>query len=330
VNAGVLPRCWAIDRRGEFRRGLTRSELEALVRSGEGRVWLDLNSRRDEEWLLLHEVFRLHPLAVEDTRSPGCRVKLEEYEGYLFVVVRELRLAPETPEPYDVDASNLYLFLGPNYVVTVHGEESGAVETMAERVGASADALARGVDYVAYLVLDGVVDLYFPLLDEMAVFVDELEDSIFQRGGAGVMERVFELKRTLLVLRRHITPAREVMAALANRPNALLKPETQVFFRDIYDHVVRQVELLEGYRDLASSAMEAQLTMMSNHVNEIMKALSVIATIVLPPTLVASIYGMNFDAMPGLGNPAGFWFALAGMVLISLGFLVYMWRKGWL
>jgi len=144
------------------------------------------------------------------------------------------------------------------------------------------------------------------------------------------MERIFDLKRALLALRRHLAPMREVTATLANRPSAYLRPETQIYFRDVHDHVVRQVESVETFRDILSGAMDGYLSSVSNRMNEVIKALSVIATIVLPPTLVASVYGMNFAWMPGLHHPWGFWLALLAMVLISGGFILYMWWKRWL
>lgn len=328
VTDGTLG--YYVDGAGKFHRALTRRELLEAVRSGVGQLWLDIDSRRDEEWALLSDLFGFHPLAVEDTRSPNCRVKLEEYDGYLFVVVRGIRFAMETPEPYDIDTRNLYLFIGTHFLVTVHADRSGSIRTVAERIEAGPEMLARGVDYLAHVVVDTLVDYYFPLLDQIDDFIDDLEHDILVRGDGLLMGKIFDLKRSLLKLRRHLAPMREVMITLANRPTAYLKPEMQIYFRDVYDHVVRQVESIETYRELLTGAMETHLSMLSNRMNEIMKALSVIATVVLPPTLVASIYGMNFEWMPGLHSPFGFWIAVVAMIGISLGFLMYLWRKRWL
>lgn len=319
---------WA-DERGSLERRLDRERMADVLRSGRGQLWVDVDSRREDEWLLLTELFGFHPLAVEDTRSPNCRVKIEEYDGYLFVVVRGLRFATRTPEPYDIQTSNLYLFLGPNYVVTVHGEESRAVEVVVERLEAGPELLARGAEHLAYVVIDTLVDFYFPFLDEIDGFVDELEDAIFH-DGSGALERIFELKRLLLVLRRQLAPMREVMATLANRPSPHLGPETQVYFRDVYDHVVRQVESLETYRDLLSGAMEMHLSMLSNRLNEVTKVLSAIATVILPATLIASIYGMNFRVLPLAGHPYGFWIMLGIMGVVGSGLVLVMRWKRWL
>ena len=321
---------YAVEPGGRLERLATREELARRLASGRGQIWVDIDSRSEAEWWLLGDVFRFHPLAIEDTRSPESRIKVEEYDGYLFVVARAVRFATWTPEPYDIASYNTYLFLGRSYLVTVHGEPSRAVETVAARVEAAPELMARGVDHVAYMLLDTLVDFYFPLLDEIDTFVDELEERIFEHHGKDTMERIFELKRSLLALRRHLAPMREVAATLANRPSAYLRPETQIYFRDVYDHVVRQVESVETFRDILSGAMEGYLSSVSNRMNEVIKALSVIATVVLPPTLVASIYGMNFARMPGLDHPWGFWLALLAMAVISGGFVIYMWWKRWL
>lgn len=321
---------YAITPGGRLEHLATREALERQLGSGRGQLWLDIDSRSEEEWSLLSDVFRFHPLAIEDTRSPESRIKVEEYEGYLFVVARAVRFATWTPEPYDITSFNAYLFLGRDYLVTVHGEALRAVETVAARVEAAPELMARGVDHVAYMLLDTLVDFYFPLLDEIDTFVDELEERIFHQHGTDTMARIFDLKRSLLALRRHLAPMREVTATLANRPSAYLRPETQIYFRDVHDHVVRQVESVETFRDILSAAMDGYLSSVSNRMNEVIKALSVIATIVLPPTLVASVYGMNFAWMPGLNHPWGFWLALLVMALISGGFILYMWWKRWL
>jgi magnesium transporter len=324
------PGVFYLDTAGGFHQGLDAEALASAVNSGEGVLWVDINSSDDEQYRLLNDLFHFHPLAVEDVRSPNCRVKLEEYEGNLFVVVRGVRFAMETPEPYDLDTQNLYLFIGPTFLVTAHAGPCHPVGEVQARLTPAPDQLGRGVDRLAYQVLDALVDHYFPLLDQLDEFVDDLEDGIFRGGDGVLLEQIFELKRSLLVLRRHLAPMREVAATLANRPSGYLRPETQIYLRDVYDHVVRQLESVENYREMVSGALETNLMVISNRVNEVMKALSLIATVVLPPTLVASIYGMNFEHIPGAGSPMGFWIAIVAMVAIALGFLAYVWRKRWL
>ena len=309
-------------------RGLSDQEIAAAVAEGRP-LWVDIDSRQDDQWRLLADLFHFHPLAIEDTRSSQGRVKFEEYGHFVFVVLRETELEGETPDPYDLRFRNLNVFIGKSFVVSVHAGPSAAVRTVVDRLQAGADPLGPGGDHLAYHLLDTVVDGYFPLLDEIDGFVDELEARVLD-GDRVVLDRVFRMRRMLAQLRRHLAPAREVMGALANRPSPYVRSDTQVYFRDVYDHVVRLLESVETYRDLLSGAMETHLSVVSNRMNEVIKAISVIGTVVLPPTLIASIYGMNFKNIPMAEHPLGFWFSLLLMTVVSVGFVVYLKWKRWL
>ena len=321
------------DAPGHLRTSATVDDVVRVVRDSITPVWVHVDSSRCTDWPKIAERMGYHPLAIEDTLSPECRVKIEEYEHELFIVVRDACFAKETPEPYDFASTNLYLFLGSKDLVTVHAGQSRPVDTLRDRLAASPELLERGIDYLAYSLIDTLVDLYFPLLDEIDHFVDEIESDVFEHGGSQQsVARVFELKRTLLALRRHHAPMREVTAALANRPTSYIAPATQIYFRDVYDHVVRQIESVETYRDLLSGVMDMYFSVVSNRMNEVIKALSVIATVVLPPTLIAGIYGMNFhnSPFPGWDNPNGFWISIAVMVVVTGGLLAILKLKRWL
>ncbi|MGH7460620.1 MAG: magnesium/cobalt transporter CorA [Longimicrobiales bacterium] len=322
-----------LKRAGEPMAGAADDAVLAAVRSGGATVWAHVDSQTAPAWQRIADRMGFHPLAIEDTLSPECRVKLEEYDNYLFIVVRDAYFASETPEPYDFASTNLYLFLGPQFLITVHAGGSRPVDTLVERLRLSPELIDRGIDYLAYALIDTLVDLYFPLLDEIDNFVDGIETDVFERGGSReAMARIFELKRTLLALRRHQAPMREVAAALANRPSPYCSPGIQLYFRDVYDHVVRQLESVETYRDLISGVMDLYFSVVSNRMNEVIKALSIVATIVLPPTLVAGVYGMNFERspFPDWTDPNGFWWAMLMMVVITASLLIYMKMKRWL
>lgn len=315
---------------GELWEDLTPAAIVKAIRSGTGKLWVDIDCHQTQAWLELAEAIGFHPLTVEDTLSPESRLKLEEYESYLFVVTRDIDFAAHTPDPYDFHTSNIYLYIGRNYLFTVHSKPSRATATLADRIIAGPELLDRGVDYLAYAILDTLVDLYFPMLDEIDGFVDELETEIFQQSnGNTTLEHVFELKRTLLALRRHQAPLREILATMANRPSPYLHPSTQVYFRDVYDHVVRQMESIETYRDLVSGALDIHFSVVSNRLNEVMKALALVGTFLLPATWVASIYGMNFEWMPFLHSPYGFWIAMVMMFVVSFIVLGYLKMKRW-
>src|SRR5262245_31670254 len=321
------------DSPGHLRTDASVDEVVHAVRDGRTPIWVHVDSSRSPDWPKFAEQLGFHPLAVEDTLSPECRVKIEEYEVGLFIVVRDAYFATETPEPYDFASTNLYLFAGSNYLVTVHAGHSRPVQTLHDRLKGAPELMERGIDYVCYTLIDTLVDLYFPLLDEIDHFVDEIESDVFEHGGSQAsIARVFELKRTLLALRRHHAPMREVTSTLANRPTNYIKQSTQIYFRDVYDHVVRQIESVETYRDLIGGVMDMYFSVVSNKMNEVIKALSVIATIVLPPTLIAGIYGMNFHSspFPSWDQPHGFVISLLLMVVVTGGLLAVLRMKRWL
>jgi magnesium transporter len=310
------------------RTDLSVTDVIDVMQAREGRIWVDVELTDSQEWLYLSENLRLHPLTVEDTLNPESRIKVEEYDNFLFVVVRDAEFALETPEPYDFETWNLYLFIGVDFLITVHSRHSQAIDTVIKRVEVAPEMIDRGVDYLAYHVLDALVDSYFPLLDKIDEFVDDLEGDVFQSSDANyTLSCIFDLKRTLLALRRHQAPMREAMTTMANRPSVYLTAGTQVYMRDVYDHVVRQVESIETYRDLLTGALEIHFSIVSNKMNEVMKALSIIATVILPATWIASIYGMNFDWMPGLHSPYGFWYAMGAMAGVSIFLLVILRRS---
>ena len=311
-----------------LRSDLSLEDIVDVVHAEEGRLWVDVTLDGTEEWLTLGQSLGLHPLTLEDALNPNSRIKVEEYEGYLFVVVRDAQFALDTPEPYDFETWNLYLYIGAHHLITVHSRPSHAIETVTHRLSTSPEFIDRGVDHLAYQILDALVDSYFPLLDKIDEFVDDLETGVFNSSEAHeTLTAIFDLKRTLLALRRHQAPMREAMTTLANRPSPYLTPATQVYMRDVYDHVVRQVESIETYRDLLTGALEIHFSVVSNRLNEVMKALSIIATVILPATWVASIYGMNFDWMPWLHSPFGFWIAMGIMTGVSVALLMFLRRK---
>ncbi|HEY0673171.1 MAG TPA: magnesium/cobalt transporter CorA [Longimicrobiales bacterium] len=307
---------------------LSAADVVEAIHNAEGRIWVDVVLDGNAEWQALGQQLHLHPLTIEDSLNSESRIKVEEYENYLFVVVRDAEFDLDTPEPYDFDTWNLYLFIGVDFLITVHSRQSAAVDTISARLAAAPDLFDRGVDYLAYHVLDALVDSYFPLLDKVDDFIDELETGVFESADAKrTLTHIFDLKRTLLGLRRHQAPMREALATLANRPSQYLTPATQVYMRDVYDHVVRQVESIENFRDLLTGALEIHFSVVSNRMNEVMKALSVIATVILPATWVASIYGMNFEWMPWLHHPLGFWIAIGIMTGVSVVLMIWLRRK---
>ena len=323
-------RIWFRAASGEVTHDLPATDLPARLRDPGGFLWADLDNQNPADMALLEHVFALHPLVIEDVASPNGRVKIEEFPGYLFAVVRAVRFASETEDPHDIETFNLACVLGPNWLVTVHGSHAPGVDAVWDRVRRSPDLLARGAARTLHAVLDASVDAYFPIVDQLDEFLDSIEERVFVRFDDTALAEIFGVKRLVLQLKRHLAPQREVFAYLTNRPCALVPPETQIWFRDVYDHVIRLNESLDTYRDLVSSTMESYLTQVSNRLNVVTKGLTVVATLSVPFVVVSGMWGMNFLHIPLSDWPHGFWVMF--VIQLSLGgALVWLLRRrGWL
>ncbi len=318
------PEIYLVKPDGQLCRELSVSELANVVRSGTGELWIDLNAGNRQHIAILDNVFGFHPLAVEDAMNPVSRVKVDEYAGFLFAIVRGVRFNPGTDDPYDLETFNIAFFLGQNYLVTVHNGVTDATRKAADRVVRNPDVLKRGAERVMHDIMDAAIDAYFPVLDQIDEFVDSLEARVFERFDRSALQEIFAVKRAVLSLRRHLSPQREVFNVLANRPNALLAPDMQVYFRDIYDHNLRINDSLETYRELLTSILDSYLTQVSNRLGAVTKGLSVIATISIPFVVVSGMWGMNFQHIPWSGHPMAFWYMLALQLSVSAVLLIIL------
>ena len=317
-----------VEPNGTLRRELGVAEIVEVIRTRAGELWVDLDVGSRSHVALLDNCFGFHPLAVEDALNPNSRVKVDEYDGFLFAIVRGVRLADATEDPYDLETFNLSFFLGPNYLVTVHGGNSAAISAVADRVTRHPELLQKGAERVMHAIMDAAVDAYFPLLDRIDEFTEGLEDRVFVAFDQSVMHDIFSVKRMVLSMRRHLGPQREAFNTLTHRPSPLIAPESQVYFRDIYDHILRLNDSLETYRDLLSSTLDSYLTQVSNRLSAVTKGLSVVATISIPFVVVSGMWGMNFETIPWAASPHAFWYMLALQLGVAALLLVILrWRK---
>jgi len=290
-------------------------------------LWMDIDSSVRSQHAMLEKVFRFHPLAIEDTLNPGSRVKLEEYDGYLFIIIRGVAFAGATEDPYDLETKDLYCFLGSHYLVTVHAGPMPSIERVTESLRRAPDLLDHGVERALHAVLDDTIDSFFPILQQIDEFIDGLEERVFVNFDETALRDLFNVKRLVLQLRRFLQPSREVMNVLTNRSSALLTTDVQLYFRDIYDHVLRINDSLDTYRDLLSSTMDSYLTQVSNRLGTTTKALSVVATMSLPFVVVSGMWGMNFDRIPLSKWPHGFWVLLVAQLALGGALLLYLRRR---
>jgi magnesium transporter len=291
-------------------------------------VWIGLHDPDDEVLKEVQQEFSLHDLAIEDAARAHQRPKLERYGDSLFVVLRTAHLDRPTGA---IEFGETHLFVGANYVVSIrHGASLPYVEVRA-RCEASPDLLAKGPVFVLYALMDFIVDQYFPLVDSFEDRLEELEDDIFQQTlTRQTTERIYQLKRNLLEVKRAVAPLVDMCNRLVRTDSALIPEDARVYFRDVYDHTIRINEMIDTLRELLTTALEANLSLISVSQNEAMKRLAGWAAIIAVPTMIAGIYGMNFKFMPELDWVLGYPVAM-GTMLAACGFLYYRFkRSGWL
>lgn len=315
---------------GTLEQDISPARIREILQAGEGELWVDIDSTSMHQHALLEKVFEFHPLSIEDTLSPGTRVKLEEYDRYVFVVMAVVRFDEGTPDPFDLATSNMYFFLGKNFLVTVHAIPSKSCATVRDRLMRNPELLARGAEMTMHNIIDQAVDAYFPLVEQLNVLVDGLEERLFEQFDERLIHEIFKAKRAAFSLRRHVGPLREVLNILTNRPCTHIRADTQLYYRDVYDHTIRIVESVDTVRDLMAGVLETYLSQTSNRMNKVMKQLSIVATIALPLIVVGGIYGMNFSQMPWTHHPFGFYGALLTMVAVSGVMLLWLKKNRWL
>ena len=281
------------------------------------------------------EAFDLHPLTVEDVRG-NVRPKTEEFADYTFLLVKDadLRRGEQTFEE-EIDDQPVGLYVGDDWLVTLSLGPIPAVDTVWERARSGDDRLlSRGPDFAAYRVVDLLVDEYFTILDEVESQIEEIEEEVLESTEIDTLEGLNAVRRDLLAFRKIAWPAREAVNTFASGRPPQVRAETEKYYRDVYDHLVQAVDLTETYRDLTAGARDIYLNTLSQSTNEVTKALTVVATIFIPLTFIAGVYGMNFAggpfAMPELGWTYGYPAAMLGMALVGVILLYSFRRRGWL
>lgn len=295
-------------------------------------LWVDVSGLADAGLIAdLGKLFGLHALALEDVINTHQRPKVEEFSGHVFIVARMVHDGQRT------DTEQFSCFLGKDYLLTFQERPGDCFGPVRERIRSTRGRVCSlGPDYLCYALLDAMIDSYFPVLERHGENLELLEDVVVETPNAGNIRELHELKRALLLLRRSIWPHREMVNALIRDENPLITAQTRVFLRDCYDHTIQLMDIVETYREIASGLVDVYISSVSARLNEIMKVLTIIATIFIPLGFVASLYGMNFDAgvspwnMPELKWRFGYPLVLLLMVAIAGGLLWYFWRKGWI
>jgi len=288
-------------------------------------IWIDISDpvQADIE-PLLEEWFRFHELATEDALSTSTLPKYDSFPRYDFYVFRMTSLKQT------IDTEKLAVFLGKNFLITISTNRLEAIDAVWSRLPQDARLMQRGVDFVLYNFLDYIVDAHFPLLDDIEERLDDIHEIIFDTPAQTLLDELLDLKRELNVLRRALLPQRELFNQISRGDAKFIRQEHLIYFRDLYDHMYRIGESIDIERDMATSTMEAYLSVIANRTNDIMKVLTIFSSIMLPINFVASIYGMNFVHMPELHWKFGYLWAVGLMTLIASMMLYWFGRNGWL
>ncbi len=288
--------------------------------------WIDLVHQDAVQLNLLAERFHFHPLAIEDCLHFDQRPKLESYRDHMFLVIHGFRVSGDKAQTSD--ALELHIFLGRNFLVTVHEHPLPELDAVWNRLTRDGSLLRRGADYVCYLIADAMVDGYFPVVDGMMAKIDQLEDRVLDVSDVVNLQEILDLKRLLVEIRRILSPQRDVLALLAKRGEGWIDEHTAIYFRDVYDHVLRLHESVESAREMVANTRDAYLWSASQRTNEIMKRLTILSAIFLPLTFITGFFGQNFEDMP-FGNYGLMIGMLASCILVPAGMICYFVKSKW-
>jgi len=316
--------CTVIHDRGSEEIHFSRENVEQLL-AGDSFFWIDVDRPNEADYTILREVFKFHPLAVEDSETFGQRAKLDEYDDFVFIVVYGA-------VPDDDRLVEVHCFYNDRFLVTVHRDEAPAFTEVRQRYV----QLKKAVDdpgQLLYRIIDALVNSFFPILADFDDRIDELENQIFRKASDAQLQEIFRMKRLLVGMRKAITPQRDMFASLAGGVAQLpgMSEEDERYFRDIYDHLLRISDLIDTYRDLLTSSMDVYLSTVSNRVNSVTKQLTIVATVFLPLSFITGFFGQNFGWMVGqIRSPAVFFILGIGLEVLTVAALFTLFKKrGW-
>lgn len=321
----------AFDYNKDFCNELELSSIEEAFTFGQQDTitWINLNGLNHvNEIEALGQNFDLHPLVLEDIVNISQRPKIDEYDDYIFIVLKMLYY----DEQSQIVSEQVSLVLGPDYVLTFQESEGDVFDSVRDRIRHSKGRVrTMQADYLLYILIDAVVDHYFHILETLGEKIENFETAIFSGNiEDDASKEIQNLKREILRVRRAIFPLREVISRIEKNDNKLIRSKTITYYRDIYDHLIQVSENIDIYREMVWSLMDMYMTTISNRMNEVMKVLTIMASIFIPLTFIAGIYGMNFEYIPELQYHNGYFVVWGVMILIFISMLIYFKRKKWL
>jgi len=317
---------FVFDNNGHLVTDVTFDELKKVLKSRDKIVWIDLEQATVEDNAILTDVFNFHPLAIEDCVNITHYPKVDIYDDYLFMIMHAFDFASREKE---IATLELNIFFGKNFVVTYHARPIKSVIQTKERcLKNPEDLLGKGTDILVYSLLDSLVDNFIPFLNTLDHRIDELEEEIFENSNE-VLSEIITIRNDIINIRKIIRPQRNTVHQLTRGSVPFIHKDNLIYFRDIYDQLFRISEQSDGFRDMVSGVLDTYLSFTSNKMNQIMKTLTIMMTIMLPLTLITGVYGMNFKYMPELDSPYGYFIIIGFMFVIAVTLFFYMKQKKW-
>lgn len=304
--------------------GLKQGSVEELESLKDKQLWLDITDISKEEGKLLRSIFNIHPLTIEDLRKTNVGVKIEEFEHYMFCTFYGIS------KNGDYNFTELDFVIGSNFLITNHRDPVASYTLLKTSPTKLQSLFKKGNDFIFHKLLDFEIDNYLPVLENLDEEIDDIEREITKRTRRDHISRIQDLKYKITSIKKITLPQREKLAILSKTDNPFITEAAKPYFRDIYDHTIRAADMIDNYKDAINNSFELYMSSMSNNMNEIMKVLSIFATISLPLTVVSSIYGTNFVHLPGDTHPYGFWIMIGVMIFISFGFMLFFRKKNWI
>ncbi|MBD3379616.1 MAG: magnesium/cobalt transporter CorA [Candidatus Omnitrophica bacterium] len=307
-----------------------KDPADLIPEDANGKVsWINVNGVHDVSVVeKIGEVFGIHPLVLEDILNTSQRPKTEEFEGYMFTVLKMIYYDPGSEQTIIEQVS---LILGKNYVISFQEQEGDVFDPLRKRIRDGVGRVRKkGPDYLAYCLMDSVVDNYFSVLEKFAEDLEVIEEELASSPGEKTLMKIHKLKRDAVLIRKAVWPLREIISVFQKEGAVLIETKNNVFFRDVYDHTIQVIDTVEALRDMVSGLLDIYLSSVSNKMNEVMKVLTVFASIFIPLTFIAGIYGMNFKYMPELEWHWGYFGVLGFMAAVGISMLIFFKRRNWL
>jgi magnesium transporter len=306
-----------------YNNGVKKAEFNELEKLKDDKIWIDVSNITREETQSLGKIFKIHPTTQEDLFKSNVRIKVEEFDDYLFCIYYGIKNT-KMIEMYELD-----FVIGTNFVISNHKRPIDTFDALKKDKEMLEIVFKKGPDFIFHELLDREIDNYFPMLENVDDQIENIEEHVAKKARQKVLSDILKLKRTVILVKRKVFEQREKVSFLVKKDHKFITKEAAPYFRDVYDNTIRVSDSLDNSRELIANAYDVYMSTMSNNMNEIMKVLSIIATLFLPLTVISSIYGTNFAILPGANSPFGFWLMIIGMFVLSGAFLFMFRKRGW-